>query len=119
MDLGHPMLLPHLRFQHGPFGPNPSEPDGGEASMTEAIWSPVPSRIEQSALRESLDWLETRTGRTFADHDALRASSVEDLDLSWLSVRTGCHPPQERRSEQRCRERTIIKPAPGIRLLRR
>ena len=48
--------------------------------MTETIRSPAPSRHVQSALSEYPDWLETRTGRTFADHEALWASSVEDLD---------------------------------------
>ena len=54
--------------------------------MTETIWSPSASRIEQSALREYLDWLQVGTGRAFADHDALWAWSVEDLDRFWLSV---------------------------------
>ena len=52
--------------------------------MTETIRSPASSRHVQSALSEYPDWLETRTGRTFADHDALWAWSVEDLDRFWL-----------------------------------
>ncbi|MCE0767958.1 acetoacetate--CoA ligase [Pseudonocardia kujensis] len=54
--------------------------------MTDMLWSPTAARIEGSALREYLDWLERREGRPFADHDALWAWSVEDLDRFWLSV---------------------------------
>ncbi len=54
--------------------------------MTETIWRPSDERIETSALREYLDWLETRTGLAFPNHDALWAWSVEDLDRFWLSV---------------------------------
>ncbi|MFI5952798.1 acetoacetate--CoA ligase [Cryptosporangium sp. NPDC051539] len=43
-------------------------------------------RIDASALRAYLDWLERREGRPFADHDALWAWSVEDLDRFWLSI---------------------------------
>ncbi|WP_345382035.1 acetoacetate--CoA ligase [Pseudonocardia yuanmonensis] len=54
--------------------------------MTDTIWSPTAARIEGSALREYLDWLAEREGRPFADHDALWAWSVEDLDRFWLSL---------------------------------
>jgi acetoacetyl-CoA synthetase len=54
--------------------------------MTDTLWSPTAARIEGSALREYLDWLEEREGGSFADHDALWAWSVEDIDRFWLSV---------------------------------
>ena len=54
--------------------------------MTEVLWRPTGERIGASALREYLDWLEKREGRSFADHDALWAWSVEDLDRFWLSI---------------------------------
>ncbi|MCE3554404.1 acetoacetate--CoA ligase [Pseudonocardia sp. RS11V-5] len=50
------------------------------------LWSPTAERIQGSALREYLDWLEEREGRPFADHDALWAWSVEELDRFWLSI---------------------------------
>ena len=54
--------------------------------MTDTLWSPTAARIESSALRASLNWLEKREGRPFPDHDALWAWSVEDLDRFWISV---------------------------------
>jgi acetoacetyl-CoA synthetase len=54
--------------------------------MTDTLWSPTAARIEKSALREYLNWLEKREGRPFPDHDALWAWSVEDLDRFWISV---------------------------------
>ena len=54
--------------------------------MTETLWTPAPDRIEHSALRAYLDWLEQREGRPFPDHDALWAWSVADLDRFWLSI---------------------------------
>lgn len=54
--------------------------------MTEIIWAPSAERIEKSALRGYLDWLEVREGRDFADHDALWAWSVADLPRFWLSL---------------------------------
>ena len=54
--------------------------------MTDTLWSPTSARIEGSALREFLNWLEKREGRPFGDHDAFWAWSVEDLDRFWLSV---------------------------------
>ncbi|GAA2884471.1 acetoacetate--CoA ligase [Pseudonocardia halophobica] len=54
--------------------------------MTDTLWSPTAARIEGSALRGYLDWLEEREGRPFADHDALWAWSVEDIGRFWLSV---------------------------------
>ena len=54
--------------------------------MAEVLWSPTEARIERSALRAYLDWLEEREGRPFADHDALWAWSVEDLDRFWVSI---------------------------------
>ncbi len=52
----------------------------------DALWSPTAARIEHSALRAYLDWLEKREGRPFADHDALHAWSIEDLDRFWISL---------------------------------
>ncbi|WP_295695172.1 acetoacetate--CoA ligase [Lapillicoccus sp.] len=52
----------------------------------DVLWRPTAERIEQSALRAYLDWLELRQGRPFADHDALWAWSVEDLDRFWISI---------------------------------
>lgn len=54
--------------------------------MTDTLWTPSAARIESSALREYLNWLEKREGRQFADHDALWAWSVEDLDRFWVSL---------------------------------
>ncbi len=54
--------------------------------LTETLWTPSAGRIAASALREYLDWLQTREGRPFTDHDALWRWSVEDLDRFWLSV---------------------------------
>jgi acetoacetyl-CoA synthetase len=50
------------------------------------LWSPTAARIESSALREYLNWLEKREGRPFPDHDALWTWSVEDLDRFWISL---------------------------------
>ncbi|MCF7552387.1 acetoacetate--CoA ligase [Pseudonocardia sp. WMMC193] len=50
------------------------------------LWRPTAARIEGSALREYLDWLAEREGRPFADHDALWAWSVADLDRFWTSI---------------------------------
>jgi acetoacetyl-CoA synthetase len=50
------------------------------------LWSPSADRIEKSALREYLNWLEVRQGRPFPDHDALWAWSVQDLDRFWSSI---------------------------------
>lgn len=36
-----------------------------------ALWAPSAERIERSALRAYLDWLECRESLRFADHDAL------------------------------------------------
>lgn len=54
--------------------------------MTDLLWVPARERIEASALRGYLDWLEVREGRLFADHDALWSWSVEDLDRFWISI---------------------------------
>ncbi|NMH97828.1 acetoacetate--CoA ligase [Pseudonocardia acidicola] len=54
--------------------------------MADTLWSPTAARIEGSALREFLNWLERREGRPFGDHDAFWAWSVEDLDRFWLSL---------------------------------
>ena len=54
--------------------------------MTEPLWRPSAARIETSALRAYLNWLEKREGRAFPDHDALWAWSVEDLDRFWVSL---------------------------------
>ncbi len=54
--------------------------------MTDTLWSPAAARIEDSALRAYLNWLEKREGRPFPDHDAFWAWSVEDLDRFWISV---------------------------------
>ncbi|MGE0300888.1 acetoacetate--CoA ligase, partial [Pseudonocardia sp.] len=43
-------------------------------------------RIEGSALREYLNWLEKREGRPFPDHDAFHAWSIEDIDRFWVSL---------------------------------
>ncbi|MBW0092448.1 acetoacetate--CoA ligase [Pseudonocardia sp. KRD-184] len=54
--------------------------------MTDTIWSPTQARIEGSALRAYLDWLQEREGRPFPDHDALWAWSVEDVGRFWVSL---------------------------------
>ena len=54
--------------------------------MDPVLWSPTAARIERSALREYLNWLAQREGRPFADHDALHAWSIEDLDRFWISL---------------------------------
>ena len=54
--------------------------------MTDTLWSPTADRIDRSALREYLNWLEVRERRPFPDHDALWAWSVEDLDRFWSSI---------------------------------
>jgi acetoacetyl-CoA synthetase len=54
--------------------------------MIDTLWSPTATRIENSALREYLNWLEEREGRPFPDHDAFWAWSVEDLDRFWISL---------------------------------
>jgi acetoacetyl-CoA synthetase len=54
--------------------------------MSETLWTPSNACIESSPLREYLNWLQTREGRLFEDHDALWAWSVEDLDRFWLSI---------------------------------
>lgn len=54
--------------------------------MTDTLWSPTVARIENSALREYLNWSEEREGRPFPDHDAFWAWSVEDIDRFWLSI---------------------------------
>jgi acetoacetyl-CoA synthetase len=57
-----------------------------EGSDDDVLWRPTADRIEKSALRAYLNWLEEREGRPFPDHDALWAWSVEDLDRFWVSV---------------------------------
>jgi acetoacetyl-CoA synthetase len=52
----------------------------------DVLWSPTADRIDKSALREYLNWLEGRVGRPFPDHDALWAWSVENLDQFWSSI---------------------------------
>jgi acetoacetyl-CoA synthetase len=59
---------------------------GEAAQMTETLWRPSAARIESSALRAYLDWLEVREGRPFPDHDVFHAWSVEDVDRFWLSI---------------------------------
>ncbi|MBW0114205.1 acetoacetate--CoA ligase [Pseudonocardia abyssalis] len=54
--------------------------------MDPVLWSPTADRIEKSALRAYLNWLEEREGRPFPDHDALHAWSVEDVDRFWISL---------------------------------
>jgi acetoacetyl-CoA synthetase len=54
--------------------------------MTDRIWTPSPARIENSALREYLTWLEKREGRTFDDHDIFHAWSIQDVDRFWVSL---------------------------------
>jgi acetoacetyl-CoA synthetase len=54
--------------------------------MTDTLWSPSAARIEGSALRGYLNWLEEREGRPFPDHDAFWAWSVENLDRFWVSL---------------------------------
>jgi len=54
--------------------------------MSETLWTPSDARIEHSPLRTYLNWLQTREGRRFEDHDALWAWSVQDLDRFWLCV---------------------------------
>lgn len=54
--------------------------------MTDTLWSPPAARIESSALRAYLNWLEEREGRPFPDHDTFWAWSVEDLDRFWVSL---------------------------------
>ncbi|MDN5747692.1 MAG: acetoacetate--CoA ligase [Pseudonocardia sp.] len=54
--------------------------------MTDTLWSPTAARIENSALRAYLNWLEKREGRTFGDHDTFHAWSVDDLDRFWVSL---------------------------------
>ncbi len=50
------------------------------------LWSPTTDRIDKSALRGYLNWLEGYAGRPFPDHDALWAWSVENLDRFWTSI---------------------------------
>lgn len=52
----------------------------------DVLWSPPRERVDGSRLREYLDWLEQRQGRSFPDHDALWEWSVADLDGFWRSV---------------------------------
>lgn len=59
---------------------------GKMGEMSDILWSPTAERIEKSALRKYLNWLEHREGRAFIDHDALWAWSVEDLDRFWTSL---------------------------------
>ena len=54
--------------------------------MSQTLWEPSAERIEKSALRSYLNWLQTREGRPFDDHDALWAWSVQDIDRFWLSI---------------------------------
>lgn len=54
--------------------------------MSDTLWRPTGDRIEASALRGYLRWLESREGSRFPDHEALWAWSVEDLDRFWISI---------------------------------
>ena len=72
---------------HGRWPSTSAGPMFAQAMQTTGtLWSPTPARIETSALRAYLDWLEEREGRPFPDHDALWAWSVEDLDRFWISI---------------------------------
>ena len=57
-----------------------------EVSDEDVLWRPTEERIQASALRGYLSWLEEREGRPFPDHDVLWAWSVEDLDRFWVSI---------------------------------
>jgi acetoacetyl-CoA synthetase len=54
--------------------------------VTAPLWTPSAERIERSALRGYLDWLQEREGRPFPDHDTLWQWSVRELDRFWASV---------------------------------
>jgi acetoacetyl-CoA synthetase len=54
--------------------------------MSETVWIPSAARIERSALREYLNWLEKREGRLFTDHDSFHEWSIADLDRFWVSL---------------------------------
>jgi acetoacetyl-CoA synthetase len=60
--------------------------ENAAAQAGDTIWTPPATRIETSGLREYLNWLEKREGRTFPDHDAFHAWSIEDIDRFWVSL---------------------------------
>src|ERR1700744_4123296 len=63
-----------------------SSPGTSTVGPMAPLWSPTADRIDKSALRGYLNWLEGYAGRPFPDHDALWAWSVENLDRFWTSV---------------------------------
>lgn len=54
--------------------------------MSDTLWRPTADRIDTSALRGYLNWLEGNEGQRFPDHDALWAWSVQNLDRFWRSI---------------------------------
>jgi acetoacetyl-CoA synthetase len=51
--------------------------------MTEVLWKPSGAAIRQTRMTAFTEWLSQRTGRTFADYQALHHWSIEHLEDFW------------------------------------
>ena len=59
-------------------------------NLNAPLWTPSPERMAASRLTAFMNWLSDRTGRKFADYDALHAWSVEELPAFWDAVWDDC-----------------------------
>lgn len=50
------------------------------------LWAPSESRVREANLTAYMAWLKIRTGRDFADYDALYQWSVEHIEDFWQSI---------------------------------
>ena len=51
--------------------------------MPEVLWRPSEEQIRQTRMTAFTDWLSQRTGRTFADYQALHQWSIDHLEDFW------------------------------------
>jgi acetoacetyl-CoA synthetase len=58
--------------------------------MTEGqlLWTPSPATIAGSQITRFMAWLERERGLRFADYEALRSWSVDDLEAFWSAIWT-------------------------------
>ncbi len=50
------------------------------------LWAPSADRIRNANLTAYMGWLKARTGRDFADYDALHQWSIENIEAFWQSI---------------------------------
>jgi acetoacetyl-CoA synthetase len=52
----------------------------------ELLWTPGRAFVENSMIARFMRWLRTERGRDFADYEALRRWSIEDLEGFWAAI---------------------------------